>query len=239
MQNAFGGRIDDYTSGSETRDIYLVDYGTNQTYSKAYLETRLNNSTLNIGTALYWAWDLNTNVGSSNPPTSSSNMTISQSISVNFVAYNGGLEWKQVLIIQGVNIGSISLVRPSLYRPVWWTDNNYPYFFMGQNITGSSQFTSWVSTGGSGLSPFGNTSYILRLINLQGVDPFNRRQIVTSVQLQNGSGTNQGWVGQFSAIIGQCAGNATSPLDPIEVIPGVNEWDILHNTIGGLCLRVV
>ena len=241
MQNAgFGTNTDNYVASGETRDIYEINFGTSTTYSIAYIETRLNNTSLNLSTACYWSWNSTTKVGSANPTVSATNFTFSSALGVNFVAFDGGAEWKMVVIIQGLTIGAISLIRPSLARPSWWTDSNFPYFFMGKNITGSSQFIAWESTGGTSLSPFANVSYVLRSINLQGVVNANQqRQVVRGVQLQSGSGTNQGFVGQFSGDIAQAAANGLGVLDVINVLPGVEEFTVLQNASGGLVLRTV
>jgi len=239
MQNAgFGARIDDYTSGNETRDVYEVQFSTS-TYGTAYFETRVNTTTLVISCALYWSFNTTTNTGSASPTVSSNNMTINTTSGVNFVALDGGAQFKMVLIIQGATVGALSLLRPSLARPAFWTDADYPYFFMGKNITGTSQFTAWESTGGASLHPYSSVAVGLRPINLQGTLPNGQRQVVGCVQMQSTTGTNQGFIGQFNGDIVQVAGTNAIILDPITVLPGVEEYTILHVANGGLAVRTV
>lgn len=240
MQNAgFGSRISTYTSGNETRDIYETDYGTGQTYSKSYLQTRVNSSALLVSAALYWSWNVSNNTGSADPAVTSSNMTVNTSTSVNFVALNGGHEFRALIIVQGTSIGAIQLLRPSL-RPAWWTDNDFPYFFIGSNITGGSQFLNYSSTGGNSLNPFLSVSARLRPVQMQGINHLSQRQVLTHPYLETTSTpTNQGVLGQFGADLGQCSGNNASIFDLIEVLPGVNEWAILNPSNGGLAVRIV
>jgi len=239
MQNAgFGARIHTYVVGNETRDVYRIQYSTG-IYGTAYLEIRVNTASLILSCVLYWSFNTNNNTGSASPATSANNMTINTTSGVNFVALNGGTQLKMCLIIQGATVGALSLVRPSLARPAFWTDDHYPYFFINKNITGGNRFTVWESTGGPERHPYSSNAIGLRPINLQGTLPNGQRQIVASVQLQSTTGTNQGFIGQFDGDIVQVAGANALILDNLTVLPGVEEYLILQPVSGGLAVRVV
>jgi len=238
MQNAgFGTKIHRYVVGNETRDVYRVQFSPD-TYGTAYFITAVTNN-LSIGCSLHYDFNTSTNTGSSLPANSYTNMTVQNGAGVNFVAFNGGTQFKMVLIIQGVAVGALSLVRPSLARPNFWTDNQYPYFFMGSYITGSNKFTTWAATGGASLHPYSYTEVGLRPINLQGSLPDGKRQVVCSVQLQSIAGPRGGFIGQFDSDIAQVSGQNTNMLDLIIVEPGVEEYTILDPVSGGLAVRTV
>lgn len=240
IQNTgIGARIDDYTSGNETRDVYQQDYGTALTYSNAFIETRINTLTMMISLALYHSFNTTTNTGSANPAVTQNNMVINTATSVNFVSLDGGAEFRMVLVIQGSTIGVLALVRPTLARPAWWTDSDYPYFFINRNITGISQLVQFDSTGGTALTPFSSITQEVRAAKVLGLNPNSRRQLVTGVQLQTSTGTNRGLIGQFSNDFALCSGTNALALDLIEVVPGVNEWLILNPAEGGLAVRIV
>jgi len=239
MQNAgFGTKIHRYVVGNETRDIYRVQFSTG-TYGTAYFITKVNTNNLSIGCSLHYDFNTSTNTGSPSPANSYSNMTVQTGAGVNFVSFNGGNQFKMVLIIQGVEVGALSLLRPSLARPNFWTDNDYPYFFMGTAITGNNKFTTWTSTGGAALHPYSSNEVGLRPINLKGSLPDGKRQVVCSVQLQSVTGTNQGFIGQFDSDIAQVAGQSANMLDLIIVEPGTEEYTILNPVSGGLAVRTV
>jgi len=73
----------------------------------------------------------------------------------------------------------------------------------------------------------------------EGTLPNGQRQVVGSVQMQSTTGTNQGFIGQFDGDIAQVAGTNAIILDPITVLPSVEEYTILHVANGGLAVRTV
>jgi len=239
MVNAgFSSSPHNYNTSSETRRVYFETVNSD-TYGTGIVETRIvtaSTSNRQFTLAAYTSFNTTTNSGSG--LVTSFSFTPATNNDITYHAINGGVEFRQVIVRQGANVWWITRLRPSLLRPNWWTDNNYPYWFIQFSL---ASFNSYTVAGGASLSPWNDGAANYNARNISGVTPGNLREIRTGLELEpNSPGGNKGLIGVLSNDFGTASTASLTPgASTLVVNAGTDEWIVLAAGSPGWVARII
>jgi len=225
-----------YTASGENRRIYREIFNSS-TYGTAFYEIRINTTTRQLVIAAYVAFNTTTNTGTG-AITSVNNFTPTTGDAINYTALNGGSEFRVVVIRQAGTVALVGQVRPSLNKPSWWDENNYPYVWYIRSLT-SNQW-SLQTAGGASLSPWALITAVIVSRTIRGTVPGGQREIANAVELGATSGVPAGTCGVFSNDIAQSSTEGLQPgVDMLVVTAGTEEYLVIQADSGGLVVRTV
>jgi len=226
-----------YTASGENRRIYREIFNSS-TYGTAFYEIRINTTSRLLSVSAYVAFNTTTNTGTG-AITSTNNFTPTTGDAINYVALNGGSEFRVVLIRQAGTLAVVGQLRPSLNQPSWWNENTYPYVWYMMSLT-SNQWSNLQTAGGVSLSPWASTTAVIVSRTIRGTVPGGQREISNAVELGATSAIPAGTCGVFSNDIAQSSTEGLVPgVDVLVVTPGTEEYLVIQAAIGGLVVRTV
>jgi len=222
-----------YTASGENRRIYREIFNSS-TYGTAFYEIRINTTSRQLSIAAYVAFNTTTNTGTGTI-TSINSFTPTTGNQIDYVALNGGSEFRVVLIRQAGTLAIVGQLRPSLNKPSWWDENNYSYVWYIRNLT-TNQW-SVVTTG----APWSSATAVLVSRTIRGTVPGGQREIANAVELASVSTASPGGTcGVFSNDIAQSSTEGLVPgVDMLVVTAGTEEYLVLEAASGGLVVRTV
>jgi len=227
-----------YTASGQNRRIYREVFNSS-TYGTAFYEIRINTTTRDFSVAAYVSFNTTTNTGTG--AITGTTFTPTTGDAINYTALNGGSEFRLVLIRQAGTLAVVGQIRPSLNKPSWWNEDNYPYVWYIMYLT-SNQWNNLQTVGGASLSPWNyNTSSVIVPRAIRGTVPGGQREISNAVELgSTASFPPAGTCGVFSNDIAQSSTEGLVPgVDVLVVTPGTEEYLVIQAASGGLVVRTV
>jgi hypothetical protein len=227
-----------YTASGQNRRIYR-EVLNSSTYGTAFYEIRINTTTRELSVTGYVAFNTTTNTGTG-AITSFNNFTPTTGDAINYIALNGGSEFRVVLIRQASTLAVVGQLRPSLNKPSWWNENNYPYVWYMMSLT-SNQWNNLTTAGGTALSPWSSATAVLVSRSIRGTVPGGQREISNAVELGAISSASPGGTcGVFSNDIAQSSTEGlVLGVDMMVVTAGTEEYLVIQAASGGLVVRTV
>lgn len=227
-----------YTASGQNRRIYREVFNSS-TYGTAFYEIRINTTTRELSVAGYVAFNTTNNTGTG-AVTSTNNFTPTTGDAINYVALNGGSEFRVVLIRQAGAVVVVGQLRPSLNKPSWWDENIYPYVWYLTSMT-SNQWLNLQTAGGSSLSPWQFTLAAIGSRTTKGTVPGGQREISNALLLRtNTNASIVGTCGVFSNDIARASADGLEAgVDMLVVTAGTEEYLVIEAASGGLVVRTV
>jgi hypothetical protein len=226
----YSAPVSDFTSGTDRIAVYSIVLDGAKTYGTSFLRVRVSNAFV-VGTQLLATWNPATNTGTGGG-TEIVNTALVTTTTVNFVALNGGSEYKLVLVYQNAIYFPVGFLSPA-NKPVWWDLNSFNYCFIPAAIT-------FALLRGTTLSPYANSELDSTLNNARmGIANTitNRRDVLPGVVLFTQA--NQGIAGRTSDDLIMLAASGTTRLDTIQIPSDTKQYLVINPAVGGLCIRTV
>jgi hypothetical protein len=226
----FATLYDEYTAASTNKFlVYEITADSSKTYGKIYLRVGVGTGLITYS-EIFTSWDAVNHAGI-NGSTLNTFTAFSSSSSISFAAFNGGDEFKIVVLVQGSIVIPLGVLIPAS-RPSWWDLNLWPWGF----VPTASNFLSWRSTA---INPYTNDSYqLLSVTNsiLGTANPqTNKRDVITGILL--GSSSNTGIAGKTSDDLAIVCASGSSRYDTIQPTGTTQVFTILNNASGGFAVR--
>jgi hypothetical protein len=224
----FSSPIDNYTSGTDRIIVYKVDVDASKTFGSNFLKIRITSS-LQILQQIFSGWNTSTKAAT-NASTEVSMGTFSASSLIQFVALNGGSEYKFVSITQGTIFMVLGLLMPS-NRPTWWDLNAWTWGFIFIS-------TTLLALRSSAKFPYSNSDYeFLSSTRMALANPqTNRRDVFAGNILLTSS--NNGGAGKTSDDIGLACSSGSARYDTLTFPSDTRQYLLVNNTTAGLVVRV-
>lgn len=230
--SGFAATFDEYISGTDRIVVYSIVLDSTKTYGTTYLRIRITTG-LVIHQSLYSTWAIASHTGI-NASTESSSAAFSATAQLNFVALNGGLEYKIAFIYQSSLAYILGFVSPAI-RPSWWDLNTWNYCFHAIDNT-FSVFRSTAVTPYSANNANYDSSLNLSRMGTANQQT-NRRDILPGVLFYSQS--NQGIAGRTSDDWVMIAANGATRFDTLQLPGDTKQYLLLNPASGGLGVRVV
>lgn len=224
--------FDEYTSGTDRIAVYAIVLDNTKIYGTTYLRVRVT-TTFVVAQQLYSTWNTSTRTGI-NPSTEHLSTAFLATTQINFVALNGGSEYKFSLIQQGALFYSLGYFAP-VNRPAWWNLDAWNYCFHPMDAT-------FQSFRGTGVTPYttNNSTYDTSLNNgrmATANQQTNRRDIVPGLLFYNQA--NQGVSGRSSDDLVMTAASGATRYDTFQAPSDTKQYLLLNPASGGLAVRIV
>lgn len=224
----FTATFDDFVSSTDRIVVYAVVLDNTKAFGTTYIRIRVTN-TLTINQTLFSTWNATAHTGT-NPGTETAYAAIVTNAPLNFLALNGGDEYKFVIVWSSTITITLGFIAPT-NKPAWWDLNAWNYCFVPTDITYNIFHTT-------ALTPFPNVSNTTSLnvpfmsaANLQT----NRRDILPGIIFY--SNTNRGIAARTSDDLIMVASGGTSRFDIIQIPGDTKQYLLLSNVAGGLAIR--
>lgn len=226
----FSNIVDQYIAGTDKIIVYGIVLDSAKTFGTTYLRVRVT-STLVIATAIYTAWNATAHTGS-NASNEVAYPALVSSAPINFVALNGGDEFKFAVLWSGAVTLFLGFIAPA-NRPAWWDLNTWNYCFFPTDSTLTLLYSSLLNPYNTQTTHTSLNNVYMGLSNLQT----NRRDVLPGVIFYNAS--NRGIAGRTSDDLIMVAASGASRFDTIQIPGDTKEYLLLSNVSGGLAVRTI
>lgn len=221
--------LSNYTSGTDRLLAYDFAVDNTKTFGINYLRLRFTTGFV-LGQQIYSGWNAGTNTGT-NGSTEATFTALSSTLAINFIALNGGSEFKLVIVNQTSSIIPLGILVPSNRRSTWDL-NSWPFGFIfttaNCNVLRAPSLTPFSSTD---YDTFLNNS---RMASASTID--NRVDGLTGINLLTQS--NTGSPARTSDDLASLAVNGVARFSLVNPFGTSQQYLVINPVAGGLGVRV-